>query len=122
MTDDEIETAVRPESMRRLFRTITVQAVANKRRGPIERRLDQWLPWRDEVNWEGLLRQHDELWGNPTEFAADGGPDVWKGQPQLMMFQIGVVFGIEYERAYPTGQQDEWPVPIEEREDDDNYD
>lgn len=56
-----------------------------------------------------------DLWMHPDAFAVGDMVERWRNDPTLMCVELGVIFGIEYEKAYPTGQSDEWPIPLGER-------
>ena len=55
------------------------------------------------------------LWNNPDVWEGGANTDRWEGDPHLLLVELGVVFGTEYEEAYPTGRNDEWPIPLTER-------
>lgn len=62
------------------------------------------------------LYEHLEwLWENPDAFEAAEATDLWKDDAMLAVLELGVLFGIDYEQAYPEGRRDEWPIPIDER-------
>ena len=56
-----------------------------------------------------------DLWMHPDSFEAGEMIERWKNDQLLMVVELGVLFGIEYEKSYPTGRNDEWPIPIEDR-------
>lgn len=71
---------------------------------------------------ETIQRELRRLWHNPEEFEMGIG-DVKieakrAGMPieVYLALHLGICFGIEYERAYPTGRRDLWPVALDERE------
>lgn len=65
-----------------------------------------WAELYDHLTW---------LWENPDGFEAGNAVGEWEDTPPLMLFELGVLFGIEYEQAYPEGKNDEWPVPLADR-------
>ena len=65
-----------------------------------------------------INRIHDHLqalWERPDGFEAGEMIDAWDDDPLLSIVELGVVFGIAYEQAYPTARNDEWPIPVDER-------
>ena len=56
------------------------------------------------------------LWQNPDDFEQSSNVDKWRDDHVLTLVELGVLFGIEYERAYPTGRNDEWPISKDRRE------
>lgn len=74
---------------------------------------DEYLPWREYVDYQSVLESWDDMWQNPEQYAEEG-----MGEPESkeeQIFRMGVAFGIEFERAYPSGEEDEWPVDLEDR-------
>lgn len=105
------EPAEMPERMdilhKRLQLLATLQLDTNAR-------LDRVLPWREEkTDFQDVVDKWEEIWENPEEFAS-GEIELGESDEEFI-FYLGVNFGIEYERAYPLGNQEEWPVDIEER-------
>ena len=108
---------------------------AAERRDKFERTLDLLdaglVPSRHESRLMRLLDREDEsevadavresllsLWANPEQFATTGSGDLLDDrltERDEFLLRMGVVFGIEYETAYPTGERDRWPVPVEAR-------
>lgn len=61
-------------------------------------------------------------WHNPTAYAAGGGSDLLETalgtdahQRDVHLLRLGIALGINMEQAYPTGEEDHWPVSIDER-------
>lgn len=48
----------------------------------------------------------DFLWEHPAHFADGDLTEVWKDDALLTVFELGVLFGIAYERAYPSNARD----------------
>jgi hypothetical protein len=67
-----------------------------------------------------LGERMEELWNDPRGYETVDDErdlmDVWEQEPATFIFELGVFFGLDYERAYPAGRDDEWPVPIEDRD------
>lgn len=104
------EVAERRGAMDNLYGTLsTLVLVENK----FSKTLDKYMPWREYRNNEAILETWDEMWENPEKFA-EGELEV-SDDREAQVFRMGVCFGIEYERAYPTGERDKWPVSVEER-------
>jgi len=70
----------------------------------------------DGEHWQAMVDHIEKLWENPEAFA-DGDLDdsAWKDDECVMALHMGVLYGIEYERAYPTGQREGWPVSLDVR-------
>lgn len=104
------ETAEMPEKMMRLYSSLSIA-------DNLHSKWDRVLPWRRGMyTWrhDVIKKRWDWLWENPEEFAEGGIPEEVDTREEYA-FRMGVVFGIEYERAYPTGEQEKWPVDLEER-------
>jgi hypothetical protein len=104
------ETAEQSENMEKLYRTLRTYVLLED---AYTRFKDKVLPWRTYTDYQSVLNSWDELWENPEAFA-DGEFEDPETDEELI-FRMGVCFGIDYERAYPTGEQEEWPVDLEER-------
>lgn len=67
----------------------------------------------DEMRTQ-LRGELESMWENPEHYAEEG----HGGMESELMYalRLGVAFGVEYEKAYPTQRRDEWPVPLEERD------
>lgn len=101
-----------------VFGKLAMLKVGQAQKGPVETFLDKHLPWRDHEPWAEVFDHAMELWENPEAFEAGDSPRPWEDTGEMgerAYFQLGVLFGIEYEQAYPEGRNDEWPVPLEER-------
>jgi len=71
----------------------------------------------DGDHWQAMVDHIEELWENPEAFAEGELDDsAWKDDEYIMALHMGVLFGIEYELAYPTGQREAWPVSPDVRE------
>jgi len=97
-------------AMRSLYQTLNSLVLVENR---FSKTLDKYMPWREYRNNEAIVEAWDELWENPEKFA-EGELDIPEDR-ESQVFRMGVCFGIEYERAYPTGEQDKWPVSVEDR-------
>lgn len=56
-----------------------------------------------------------DRWNNPDKFA-EGDLTGYEEVEEVLIFQLGLIFGIAFEEAYPSGKQEEWPIPLNERE------
>jgi len=64
----------------------------------------------------GRLAEHMQfLWEHPDFYESGDLVDSWKGDELLMVFEMGVVFGIDYEQAYPEGENEKWPIAPKDR-------
>lgn len=97
---EELQVAEMHDRLNRLLTSLRIAGWVNG--GESETKIHDHLMW---------------LWENPDKFESTehDSADRWKGDDILTALQIGVVFGIEYEQAYPTGRNDEWPVPVAKR-------
>lgn len=107
------ETEMR-DHMENITQTLAMHSMRVQRRSDFQRFLDRVLPWRDYVRWDKLFAYWIRLWHSPDEFE-EASLDEWRESKALWAFQLGVLFGIEYEQAYPEGRNEEWPVPVDER-------
>ncbi|MWG36556.1 hypothetical protein [Halomarina oriensis] len=100
--------------MSSMSNTLFMAKLARMERGKKDRLLDRYHPNRDNIPWGELHDHWMRLWENPEAF--EGAEfDQWRETPWLTIFQLGVLFGIDYEQAYPEGRNDEWPIPKDER-------
>lgn len=74
-----------------------------------------------------IAAEMDRLWLHPDEFEHPGSDLEWedlRGESYIanehvfLVFHLGVCFGIDYERQYPTDEDEDWPepVPVQEAE------
>lgn len=108
------EKAEFPEHLENLMETMEAKKVVYQSKPGYSIWLDKVLPWRDYVDWELLLDEMNDLWENPEDYAG-GDLSEYDGVDEKFLLHLGVGFGIEYERAYPSHERDEWPVSLEER-------
>lgn len=67
---------------------------------------------------DALVGELLRLWEDPQGFENpddDALIEMFEQNPTLYVLHLGLVFGIEYEQAYPKDRHDEWPVPLEVR-------
>lgn len=65
-----------------------------------------------------LLDEILRLWANPDDFENPDGDslqEAFEENHALYILHLGVVVGTEYEKAYPVGRNDEWPIPLDDR-------
>lgn len=65
-----------------------------------------------------IMDQLIHLWENPDDFENPDKSSLekqYEDNPMLLILELGVLFGTNYERVYPTGRNDEWPIPLDER-------
>ena len=117
---DAREGAAMQDRMKQLTTTLAAHTMTQNERSRLSLWADRVLPWRTYIDWEGIFQQWMWLWTNPEEFENGTAVDEWKGKPDVMLFELGVIFGIDYEQAYPEGRNNEWPIPVEERGGDDD--
>lgn len=110
LNDSMTEIAEKPENMKKLYSTMRTYLLLED---TYSRFKDRILPWRTYTEYHSVLNAWDEIWENPEAFADGEFEDPETKEEEI--FRMGVCFGIEYERAYPTGEQEEWPVDIDER-------
>lgn len=104
------------DRMEKLTQTLALRAAAYHEQSGLSHGLDKLLPWRTHIDWPALFEHWIALWNDPDEFENAGHVERWKEGPmELVMFELGVIFGIDYEQAYPEGRNDEWPIPVAER-------
>lgn len=82
---------------------------------PRLRRLMRTLREHESDDLNTVHRHLKDLWNHPDSFESSELDERWKNDTVLMLVELGVVFGIDYEQAYPEGERDEWPIPVEDR-------
>ena len=74
-----------------------------------------------ESDIEGIDKILDELeyiWNNPDEYEnpnKSGLSQRYEEDPLIYVLHLCIAFGTDYERAYPTGRNEDWPIPVDER-------
>ena len=87
----------------------------------IPEHMDRHLGLLHDADIDGTDELLDEclrVWANPEDFEnpdSNSLQEAFEENHALYIRHLGIVFGIEYERAYPTGRNDGWPVPLSER-------
>lgn len=107
-----VETAEMRNHMEKLYTTLKTYVLIET---PFIVFIAKILPWRSYTDYSSVLETWEVLWENPERYAEGELTEEFPDTPESEVFRQGVAFGIEYETAYPSGERDEWPVPIEER-------
>lgn len=113
--DGGTEPAEMKGRMATLTETLAENAMARHNQHWLGRVAEYAVPWWTAVPWDDLFAHWVWLWENPDGFESAEGIERWKGSDWLAIFELGVLFGIEYEQAYPEGENSAWPVPVAER-------
>lgn len=103
------------DRMEKVTLTLAEIAYEEAERSQFEKLWDSLSPCRNDVPHKELFELWMGLWNNPEEFEQTGSSEHSNGDPFLLMFRMGVVFGIDYEQAFPEDENEDWPIPVDKR-------